>query len=105
MRYKVLDLSLGSESTQLVKETKQNERVIERLLADAADMNRKLDELGLPLDVIKEEFFGSKDQKKKPKSPRRGTTLSASKKLGKSPLSNHSPKMKDKKGQPYEFKP
>jgi hypothetical protein len=80
-KMKAVDLSLGSESTQLVKETKQNERIIEKLLSDAADMNKKLDDLGLPLDVIKEEFFGSKDPKKKKlKSPRRGMTLSASKK-------------------------
>lgn len=73
-------MSLGSASTQLVKETRQNERVIERLLADAADMNKKLDDLGLPLEAIKEEMFGSKTKKNKPRSPKKGTTLSTSKK-------------------------
>jgi hypothetical protein len=62
-------------------------------------MNRKLDDLGLPLDVIKEEFFGSKDPKKKKlNSPKRGITLSASKKQGKSPLGNNSPLMKSNNG-------
>jgi hypothetical protein len=69
-------------------------------------MTKKLDELGLPLDVIKEEFFGNKDAKaSKSPSKRRGTTLSMSNKKGKSPLNNNSPLLRTKDGMPLAFKP
>ena len=43
-------------------------------------MNKKLDEIGIPLDVIKEEFYGAKDKDKKKvfNSPFKGHSLSAS---------------------------
>jgi hypothetical protein len=53
---KVKDMSLGSESTQFVSETPQNIRVLERLIDDNNDMNKKLEKMGLPLESIKEEL-------------------------------------------------
>jgi hypothetical protein len=50
-------MSLGSESTWFVGETPQNKRVLEKLVDDNKDMNKKLERLGMPLDIIKEEFY------------------------------------------------
>lgn len=69
-KQKIKDMSLGSESGQVVEETMQNKAALDRLLQGAHDQKRKLDAIGLPLSVIKEEYFGNPDLKKKrSKSP------------------------------------
>ena len=54
---KVKDMGLGSASSQFQRETDQNVRVLERLLDDAHHQREKMNSLGLPLEVIKEELF------------------------------------------------
>ena len=43
-------MSLGS--AEFTGETRQNERVLERLIEDAQLMNKRISALGLPLDTI-----------------------------------------------------
>lgn len=64
-REKQKDLSLGSESSGFEKETIQNVRVLERLLEDAQKQGEKMESLGLPLEVIKEELFSAAEGAKK----------------------------------------
>ena len=58
-------MSLGSDSGQVTEETLQNKHALDRLLTGAHAQKRKLDAIGLPLSVIKEEYFGNPDNKKK----------------------------------------
>lgn len=56
-------MSLGSESTQFQAETPQNKRVLERLVDDNNDMNKKLERLGIALETVKEEFYSKPKNK------------------------------------------
>jgi hypothetical protein len=62
---KVKDMGLGSASSQFQRETEQNVRVLERLLDDAHHQREKMNSLGLPLEVIKEELFKAQGKTKK----------------------------------------
>ena len=50
-------MSLGSESAIFETNSLQNSRVLERLVDDSYDMTKKLEKMGMPLDMIKEELF------------------------------------------------
>ena len=89
------DLSLGSESSGFEKETVQNIRVLERLLDDARGQEEKMESLGLPLEVIREELFSATERGKKyvvearpqvkPDSPLRAHSPPAALRAGMSP--------------------
>ena len=66
---KVKDMSLGSETMQFQEESRQNLRVIDKLIDDARLMNKQLQSVGMPLDQIKRELFGDSPRKISPQKP------------------------------------
>ena len=80
---KVKDMSLGSAAAVHTGETRQNERVLGRLIADAQDVTKRIEEIGLPMEAIQEEYLGkSKTGKSKSRAasvaPRTHSKLSSS---------------------------
>lgn len=60
-------MSLGSESYLEQSESRQNQIVLELLLDNARDMDHKIKNIGLPMEIIKEELYGI-NKTSKPKS-------------------------------------
>jgi len=92
---KVKDMSLGSAAAVHTGETRQNERVLGRLIADAQDMNKKIEDIGLPMDAIQEEYLGKKKSKESASgspSLARGSHSKLSSSLRKLPAGEPGPK-------------
>ena len=62
-KQKVKDMSLASQSNN-TKETKQNRRVLNRLLFEASEMKAKVNDLGDDLTKLLKKYFGSDKERK-----------------------------------------